>query len=392
MATEEKNESKLGVLSSQDIKGLIAEGVISSTDPGEPITQAQVQPASLDLRLGATVYRVLASFLPEKEDVLTRLHQLDMYGGDIEMYELDITEPRVLEKGQVYLIPLMEELKLPSTLSGRANPKSTTGRLDIFTRVITDKNHRFDDIARGYKGQLFLEVMPRSWSIRVQKGQSLVQLRLAQGKGQDYILANKPLEKLNDDEKLLYIDEEPVTDVNITKKGLFMSVDLSGDNPESIIGYRSKRNSHYIDLSKVNFYEIEEFWEPIYKKTIKDTLILEPEEFYILASKEKIRIPNGFAAELVPFEAGSGELRTHYAGFFDPGFGYGNNGEMTGTKAVLEVRAHDIPFMIADGQTICKFNFEKMASKPEILYGTDIGSSYQGQGIKLSKHFKDGQS
>jgi dCTP deaminase len=325
MASEEKNNSKIGVLSSQDIKALIAENVISSVDPNDPIKEAQVQPASLDLRLGATVYRVLASFLPEKQDVLTRLHQLDMYGGDIEMYELDITEPRVLEKGQVYLIPLMEELKLPSTMSGRANPKSTTGRLDIFTRVITDKNHRFDDIARGYKGQLFLEVMPRSWSIRVQKGQSLVQLRLAQGKGKDYILKDAPLEKLHDEEQLLFNGDEPVssTDVNIAKKGLFMSVDLSGDNPGGIIGYRSKKNSHYIDLSKVNFYEIEEFWEPIYKKTIKDTLILEPEEFYILASKEKIRIPTGYAAELVPFEAGSGELRTHYAGFFDPGFGYG---------------------------------------------------------------------
>ena len=392
MPSEETNGSKLGVLSSQDIKELITEDVITSVDPSEPITDAQIQPASLDLRLGATVYRVLASFLPEKQDVLTRLHQLDMYGGDIEMYELDITEPRVLEKGQVYLIPLMEEVKLPGNISGRANPKSTTGRLDIFTRVITDKNHRFDDIARGYKGQLFLEVMPRSWSIRVQKGQSLVQLRLVQGQSQYNILANEPLKQLHKDENLLYIDREPVSDANITKKGLFMSVDLSGDNPEGIIGYRSKKNSHYIDLSKINFYEIEEFWEPIHKKTIKDTLILEPEEFYILASKEKIRIPTGYAAELVPFEAGSGELRTHYAGFFDPGFGYGTNGEMTGTKAVLEVRAHDIPFMIADGQTICKFNFTRMASKPEILYGTDIGSSYQGQGIKLSKHFKDGQN
>ena len=393
MPSVETNGSKPGVLSSQEIKELINKKIIDSTDPNEPITDAQIQPASLDLRLGSTVYRVLASFLPENQDVITRLHQLDMYGGDIEMYSLDITEPRVLEKGQVYLIPLMEELKLPGNMSGRANPKSTTGRLDIFTRVITDRNHRFDDIARGYKGQLFLEVMPRSWSIRVQKGQSLVQLRLAQGKGKDYILKDTPLEKLHEEKQLLYNDNGPVSsaDVNIAKKGLFMSVDLSAD-PNGIIGYRSKKNSHYIDLSKVNFYEIEEFWEPIYKKTIKDTLILEPEEFYILTSKERIRIPTGYAAELVPFEAGSGELRTHYAGFFDPGFGYGTDGEIKGTKAVLGVRAHDIPFMIADGQTICKFNFEKMASKPDKLYGADIGSSYQGQGIKLSKHFKDGQN
>ncbi len=392
MGNNNKRETGVGVLNCQEIRRLIHDGVIRST---EPIVDTQVQPASLDLRLGSKVYRVLSSFLPEKHGVMERLHMPDMYGADIVMYELDITEPRVLEKGQVYLIPLMEELRLPRELRARANPKSTTGRLDIFTRVITDFSSRFDDIARAYKGQLFLEVMPRSFAIKIQKGQSLVQLRLVKGKG-DYTLPDSKLKELHANGGILFRDDKALSpkEINISK-GVFMSVDLNGDStkaPNTVIGYKSKKNSHYVDLAQINYYNIEEFWEPIYKETIKDTLILEPEEFYIFSSKERISIPPGYASEMVPFEVGSGELRTHYAGFFDPGFGYGVGGEIKGTKAVLEVRAHDVPFMIADGQTFCKLNFERMTSRPDKLYGTDIGSSYQGQGIKLSKQFKDGQN
>ena len=402
MTSEEKNELKLGVLSYQEIKELIADNVISSVDPSKPITDAQIQPASLDLRLGTKVYRVISSFLPENQNVADLLQQerfTEHMHDNMVVYDLDITEPRVLEKGQIYLIPLMEQLNLPKTrkksekIRGRANPKSTTGRLDIFTRVITDKNNRFDDIAPSYNGQLYLEVMPISFPIKVQAGQRLVQLRLIRGSG-IYTLPTLPLKQLFKKENLLYFNDSPV---KFQKKlfssdgGLFMSVDLSGDK-NGIVGYKSKSSSHYVDLAQINYYDVEEFWEPIYKKTVYKTLILQPEKFYILASKEKIRIPNQYAAELVPFEAGSGELRTHYAGFFDPGFGYGTDGEIKGTKAVLEVRARDAPFMIADGQTFCKLNFEKMASRPDILYGADIGSSYQGQGIKLSKQFKDGQN
>ena len=350
-----------------------------------PISDEQIQPASMDLRLGAKAYRLVSSFLPEFHSVIEKLHTPDAYGSDLVMYETDISNGGILEKGHVYLIPIMEELDLPKNVHGRANPKSTTGRLDVFARILTDRNPRFDDIAAGYKGQLFVEVMPRSFTINVKQGLSLVQLRLMQG---DCTLTDAGLKALNKSSRLLYNGDNHLgaDDVRISK-GLFMSVDLSGDNNSGIIGYRSKKNSHVVDLTKKNHYRIGDFWDPLPKNS-KGTLILEPEEFYILSSKEKIRVPPTYAAEMVAYEAGSGELRTHYAGFFDPGFGYGMKGEVNGTKAVLEVRAHDVPFMIADGQSFCKIFYENMSEMPEKVYGPKIGSSYQYQSITLSKQFK----
>ncbi|MDO8427568.1 MAG: 2'-deoxycytidine 5'-triphosphate deaminase, partial [Deltaproteobacteria bacterium] len=256
---------------------------------------------------------------------------------------------------------------------------------DIFARVLTDRNPRFDDIACGYKGKLFLEVMPRSFTIKVKEGLSLVQLRLLSG---ECALSDSKLRALHRDSRLLYNGDDHLTSEEVRiSKGLFMSVDLSGDANTGIVGYKSKRNSHVVDLTKRNHYNIADFWDPI-QRNPKGVLILEPEEFYILSSKEKIRVPPRYAAEMVAYEAGSGELRTHYAGFFDPGFGYGLKGEVKGTKAVLEVRAHDVPFMICHGQTFCKLHFEKMMEIPEKVYGPKIGSSYQYQSITLSKQFK----
>ncbi len=376
-------KTRSGVLSSQELRGAIDKGMVSSV---AGIEEAQIQPASLDLRLGSRAYRLVSSFLPEQSGVLKKLHTPDEYGSDLVMYEMDISEGGILEKGNVYLIPLMEELALTRNVGGKANPKSTTGRLDIFTRVITDCNPRFDEIPKGYKGGLYLEVMPRSFTVRVTRGQSLVQLRLRRG---SCVVSDAALTRLNKDARILYDGRKALGKKDIrVSDGLFMSVDLSG-GPDGIVGYKSKRNSHVVDLAKRGYYRIEDFWDPIYKNP-KRTLILEPEEFYILASKEKIRIPGTYASEMVPYEAGSGELRTHYAGFFDPGFGYGKKGEVKGTKAVLEVRAHDVPFMIADGQTFCKLFFEKMAETPEKLYGPKIGSSYQYQGVTLSKQFDNG--
>ncbi len=353
--------------------------------PSSPISDDQVQPASMDLRLGAKAYRLVSSFLPEFHSVMDKLHTPDVYGSDLVMYETDISSGGILEKGHVYLIPIMEELDLPKNVHGRANPKSTTGRLDVFARILTDRNPRFDDVAAGYKGQMFVEVMPRSFTINVKQGLSLVQLRLMQG---DCNLTDAALKALNKSSRLLYDGEDHLgADAVRISKGLFMSVDLSGDNNSGIIGYKSKKNSHVVDLTKKNHYAISDFWDPLYKNN-KGTLILEPEEFYILSSKEKIRVPPPFAAEMVAYEAGSGELRTHYAGFFDPGFGYGMKGEVKGTKAVLEVRAHDVPFMIADGQSFCKIFYERMSERPEKVYGPKIGSSYQYQSITLSKQFK----
>jgi len=378
------NRKSIGVLSCQLLKKAVSRRRIFSK--GAPITDEQIQPASLDLRLGDRAYRLVSSFLPENHDVVEKLYTPDVYGSGLVMYETDISNGGILEKGHVYLIPLMEELNLPEGVRGRANPKSTTGRLDIFARVLTDRSPRFDDVASGYRGKLFVEVMPRSFTIKVKQGQSLVQLRLMNG---ECALTDFRLKSLHRTSRLLYDGDVHLSADKIKiSKGLFMSVDLSGDDGSKIIGYKSKRNSHVVDLARRNHYDIADFWEPIHRNS-KHTLILEPEDFYILSSKEKIRVPPMYAAEMVAYEAGSGELRTHYAGFFDPGFGFGLKGEVKGTKAVMEVRAHDVPFMIADGQTFCKLHFEKMMEAPDKVYGPKIGSSYQYQSITLSKQFRN---
>ncbi|MCK4846971.1 MAG: 2'-deoxycytidine 5'-triphosphate deaminase, partial [Deltaproteobacteria bacterium] len=249
---------KNGVFSLQELTAAVSSGVIKAK---RPIEAGQIQPASMDLRLGAKAYRLVSSFLPEDSTVLDRLRTKDSYGSDLVMYEVDISEGAILEKGSVYLIPLMEELKLPKGVEGKANPKSTIGRLDIFTRVIADKNPRFDEISSGYKGQLFVEVMPRSFAIKVKEGLSLVQLRLRRGK---CMLDDKQLKALNNKERLLYDGKKNLKNSDVLiSNGMFMSVDLVGDKGSPIIGYKSKKNSHVVDLTKRDHYRIEDFWEPL---------------------------------------------------------------------------------------------------------------------------------
>lgn len=364
-----------GVIPVQNIKKLIENGIIKSA---YPITERQFQPASLDLRVGNIAYRIRSSFLPQRCSVEERLK-------DLFMYEIDLSKNGILEKGNIYLIPLIEELNLPNDIRGRTNPKSTTGRLDIFTRVITDYSHRFEDIDYGYKGRLYLEVVTRSFTIKIEPSQSLNQLRLFRGDGR---LNNSDLCSIYDRYSLLYgEDGSPlkIEDVKISD-GLFMRINLKGDH-QGIIGYKAKRNSSVIDLNKVGFYDAADYWEPIYPPR-NDFIILEPEEFYIFSSKERVRVPPDYAAEMVEYDAGSGELRTHYAGFFDSGFGYGAKGEIKGTKAVLEVRPHDVPFRIEDNQIFFKIKYEKMIETPVTYYGMDIGSSYYNQELTLSKQFK----
>ncbi len=375
-----------GILPYQDITRLIADRVVNS---GVPIEERQIQPASLDLRLGRKAYRLISSFLPELSEISSRLNVLDFYQSDLVMYEMDLTDGAILEKGHVYLVPLLEHLALPAGLRARANPKSTTGRLDVFTRVVTDLNAGFDEIRAGYRGPLYLEVVPRSFAIKVKTGYSLNQIRFVRG---DATVTDAALQQLHKKEPLLYHNlpmKKPVREKDLrTERGLFLRIDLRGEDRGSheIIGYRAKKNSHVIDLSKIGYYAALDFWEPIYRHR-QDSLLLEPEEFYILASKERIRVPAGYAAEMVAYEAACGELRTHYAGFFDPGFGYGN-GEMHGTQVVLEVRPHDVPFLIHDGQTFFKVVYDRMLKRPTQVYGSALGSSYQRQGLTLSKHFK----
>lgn len=383
------DSKKTGILSFQHLRALVRQKVIRSD---VPITSKQIQPASLDLRLGTKAYRLLSSFLPEPSDQQSQFTIEDLYRSDMVMYDMDLTNGAILEKGHVYLVPLMERVKLPKDIRGRTNPKSSTGRLDIFTRVVTDLHVGFDEIRSGYEGPLFLEIVPRSFTIRVQAGLALNQLRLLSGKP---MVSDSGLRTVHRKTPLLFHNgDSGETDLPLSPKelrvnnGLFLSVDLQGpsDHSEAIVGYRAKKNSHVIDLSLVGHYAATDFWEPL-KRNATATMLLEPEEFYILASKERIQVPPGYSSEMVAYEAACGELRTHYAGFFDPGFGYANPSRK-GTQVVLEVRPHDVPFRIHDGQTFFKVVYEKMRDIPMQLYGSALGSSYFQQGLTLSKHFK----
>jgi dCTP deaminase len=379
--------SRGGILPYQNIKRLITSRAISASPP---IEERQIQPASLDLRLGRKAYRLISSFLPELSTISSRLNVLDFYQSDLVMYEMDLTDGAILEKGHVYLVPLLEQLALPKTIRARANPKSTTGRLDVFTRVVTDLTSGFDEIRPGYNGRLFLEVVPRSFAIKARTGQSLNQIRFVHGEA---TVPDHALQTLHRHTPLLYHNVASPKAVDSrdfrVDRGLFLRIDLAGSDQSNarVIGYRAKKNSHVIDLEKIGHYAATDFWEPLHRHR-HESLLLEPEEFYILASKERIRVPAGYAAEMVAYEAACGELRTHYAGFFDPGFGYGSRGEIKGTQVVLEVRPHDVPFLIHDGQTFFKVVYDKMLGKPTQLYGAPLGSSYQQQTLTLSKHFK----
>ncbi len=388
-----------GILPVQKLKELVRAGIISAAED-HPIEDNQFQPNSIDLRLGETAYRVRSSFLPENESVNQKIEKLIQYS-------FSITDGAVLEPNCVYIIPLLERLNLPGShyttdktprngsdsenfrlisnenLTAKANPKSTTGRLDIFTRVITDYSHRFEEIEPGFKGNLYLEVVPKSFPIRVRTGHRLNQLRLRHG---FQVLSDEELLRIHGADPLLFDTDGSVLPMNKVKvnNGLFMSVNLqAGEN--DVLGYKAKKHRDLIDLDRIDHYEITDFWEPIYSVN-EDHLILEPEAFYIFASRERCRIPKHLAAEMIAYDTGSGELRTHYAGFFDSGFG-GSVADK-GARAVLEVRSHDVPFLIEDGQTFCSMRFEPNMEIPEFVYGATIKSNYQGQGLKLGKHFK----
>jgi dCTP deaminase len=374
MAVAERNRhmqtgaTRNGILPAHAIERLIEGGHIL---PGEPVVEGQVQPASLDLRLGATAYRVRASFLPGNGvPVATKLKQLALHA-------FELRDGAVLETGCVYIVPLLEALDLPGDLAAACNPKSSTGRLDVFTRVIADGAQAFDQIDEGYSGPLYAEICPQTFSIVVRTGSRLSQIRFRSG------------EIANDDEALMALHREQglVSDgeVNI-EGGIALSVDLRGDPETGLIGYRAKRHTGLVDVDKPNSCEVLDYWEPIYSRG-QTQLILDPDEFYILASKEAVNVPPTHAAEMVPFNPLVGEFRVHYAGFFDPGFGYAGAGGK-GSRAVLEVRSHKVPFILEDGQIIGRLVYEPLTELPRQVYGSGIGSHYQAQGLKLSKHFR----
>ncbi len=373
---------RAGVLPDHALRAAACDGWITGSSP---LGDEQFQPSSLDLRLGPVAYQLRASFLPYRQPVRTRLTQGDFTDVDLVIDELSLASGATFQRGSVYLVPLQESLALPREVRGRCNPKSTTGRLDIFTRVIADHTARFDEIEPGYRGPLYVEVSPQSFPVRVLAGTSLSQLRLLSGAT---ALSDRALERAYSETPLLYDDDDrPIPPGRrVINDGLCMGVDLSGRHTGGIIGYRAHPNPPVVDLSRVGFYDPQDFWEPI-KRPNRDSYILEANRFYILSSKERIRVPPEYAAEMVVYDAGAGEIRTHYAGFFDPGFGFGA-GDVLGTKVVMEVRAREVPFMVYDGQTSFKVGFERLARPPDRVYGVGLGSSYQHQTLTLSKHFR----
>lgn len=368
----EAGSAQPGLLPREEIEALIAGGAVQGDGA---IEDGQLQPASLDLRLGAKAYRVRASFLTGRNHtVAERLEASDT---------IDLTgDGAVLERGCVYVVPLLETLDLPASISAAANPKSSTGRLDIFTRLITDGSDVFDRVARRYKGRLYAEVSPRSFSVRVHRGSKLNQIRFRRHGGDEALSSGI-------DDRALFRSHGhmPLVDGALDLRGgLILRVALGAESIGATIGYKAQKHTDPIDVDKVGAYDPREFWEPIHARP-DGRLILDPGEFYILASHERLHIPPELAAEMVPIDPAMGEFRVHYAGFFDPGFGSRPDGQ-PGARAVLEVRSHEVPFILEDGQVIGRLVYEKMAAPPRLLYGASGVSNYQGQGLKLSKHFR----
>ena len=358
-----------GLLAAQDLRAALAHGIVRG-DP--PVGPDQVQPSSLDLRLGTVAYRVRASFLPgSARDVATRVDAM-------RMHALDLTGGAVLERGCVYIVPLQESLVLPPEIAAVANPKSSTGRLDVFARVITDGGAAFDSIRAGYHGPLYAEVAPRSFSVLARTGDRLVQLRLRRGPRRT---SDEELKGLHGQIGLV---DQAAPDLDIDN-GIPVTVDVDGDGPGALIGYRARKHAGLIDLRRIGHYDQADFWEPI--RTREGGLVLDPDDFYILASRERVKVPPTHAAEMIAYDTLIGEFRVHYAGFFDPGFGDPASGG-AGSRAVLEIRSHEVPFMIDQGQTVGRLIYERLTGVPDILYGDAIGSHYQRQGLALSKHFR----
>jgi dCTP deaminase len=356
-----------GILPSHVLKRLIrARREILAT---EEIEEAQVQPASIDLRLGPVAWRVRASFLPGPHaTVADKL-------PTVFMHEIDLSQGAVLETGCVYIVPLLEHADFSARISGIANPKSSTGRIDVFTRLITDRAQSFDRIEAGYRGPLYAEISPRTFPVLVRKGSKLNQLRIRHGSPQ---FTDTQLRRLHAEQPLVSGDAD-------IENGLALSIDLRGQGGGRI-GWRAKRHTGLIDVDRRGALDPHAYWDSI-EPSSGGHIVLDPDEFYILVSREAVAIPTDYAAEMVPFNPLVGEFRVHYAGFFDPGFGYAA-GQPPSARGVLEVRSREVPFILEHGQIIGRLVFERLTDPPPELYGEGLGSNYQSQGLKLSKHFK----
>jgi dCTP deaminase len=373
-----ESDRSTGLLPSQMLRGAVKLGheIVSAV----PILDDQIQPASLDLRLGEVAYRVRASFLPgARHTVKDKLDQLSMH-------RIDLTGGTVLERDCVYIVPLLEMTALPRRTSAAANPKSSTGRLDIFARIITDHGTEFDRVREGYKGPLYAEISPRSFSIVVRTGSRLAQLRIRRGSP---LFRDTALRRLHAEVGLVETPEDGAAGPQTIRNGLVFTVDVLGDSEAGLVGYKARRHTGVIDVDRVDYYDPNDFWEPVHARHRAGDpgLVLDPNDFYVLASREAVVVPPDHAAEMLPYDTFVGEFRVHYAGFFDPGFGAAEAGG-SGSRAVLEVRSHEVPFVIEHGQIIGRLVYEPLIARPDKLYGSGIGSSYQRQGLALSKHFK----
>ena len=376
---DRQRDPTTGLLPSQMLREAVALGreILSP----QPIGDDQIQPASIDLRLGEVAYRVRASFLPGARASVR--DKLDL----LSMHRIDLTRGAVLEKDCVYIVPLFEYVALRSRTSGFANPKSSIGRLDVFARVITDHGTEFDRVREGYKGPLYAEISPRSFSILVRTGSSLVQLRIRRGSPP---FSDTALRRLHQEVGLVETSPGTLSAREAIRDGLAFTVDVAGDKKSGVVGYKARRHTDLIDVDRVCHYGPRDFWEPVYAHRGPGGpggIVLDPHDFYILASREAVLVPADHAAEMLPYHTFVGEFRVHFAGFFDPGFGTAETGG-AGSRAVLEVRSHEVPFLIEDGQILGRLVYERLIARPDKLYGHAIGSSYQSQGLALSKHFK----
>ena len=361
-----------GIFPTQTLRELIEEDAIKTT---QPITPDLVQPASIDLRLGEFAWRVQASFLAGPDATVEEKVRA------FEMHRIDLTGGAVLEKGCVYIVPLLESLDLPDDVSAFANPKSSTGRLDIFTRVISDRGTRFDLIRAGYTGPIYAEVSPKTFSIAVQTGSRLTQLRLRRGRSE---VAPDDLLRLHEESRLIDGSVDPIEIAE--HQSLSLRLDLAGNDMNGVVGWRARHHAGIIDVDKPDNYDPADFWEPVSARG--GGIILNPDDFYILATREAVTVPPDYAAEMVAYDTLVGEFRVHYAGFFDPGFGWDPKNVDVGSRGVLEVRSHDVPFLLEHEQVIGRLRYERLTARPEKIYGSGIGSHYQGQGLKLAKQFK----
>ncbi|MGE0259668.1 MAG: 2'-deoxycytidine 5'-triphosphate deaminase [Alphaproteobacteria bacterium] len=379
-------ERSTGLLPAQLLRAAVLGG--HEVMAAAPIGEDQIQPASIDLRLGEVAHRVRASFLPGARASVADKLQL------LSMHRIDLTQGAVLEKDCVYIVPLLEHLALRRRMSAIANPKSSIGRLDVFARVITDQGTEFDRVREGYRGPLYAEISPLAFSILVRAGSRLVQLRIRRGSP---LFRDTALRRLHAETPLVETPEGaghgdgggPAGGITI-RNGLPFTVDVSGDKQTGVVGYKARRHTDVIDVDRIDYYDPREFWDPVYPHRGSrgpDGVVLDPHDFYILASREAVVVPPDHAAEMLPYDAFAGEFRVHYAGFFDPGFG-SVEADGSGSRAVLEVRAREVPFLIEHGQVVGRMLYEPLIARPDRLYGGAIGSSYQRQGLSLSKHFK----